>query len=131
MPLLRDGQRLYDAVMADGLPRIADADDGSQHVLYLDGEIVRSVEAKDWSGPLPADPTPAESAAAIQAREATRVAARERRRARIRQAQSAVGVKVGDLNPAQLRALTEILLLRAGALDADLAVRPLAQWVDE
>lgn len=120
---------IHQAVGRDGLPRVGDYDDGSRHVLYLDGDVVRSKTVEEWGAPLPADPTPAESAAAIQAREARRDEARERRRVRIRLAQSAVGVHVKDLTASQRVALVELLLFRAGALDDDLAVRPLDEWV--
>lgn len=131
------------AVATDSLPRVAryieHFDDagvesfGAEvlHVLYLadDSGLPRSVLASEWQGDLPADPTPAESAAAIAARETRRDEARERRRWRIHLAESAVGIHVKDLTLPQRTALVELLLLRAGALDDDLAVRPLETWI--
>ena len=67
MPLLLDQDRHF-AVAADGLPRVGRYDDDSRHVLYLDGDLVRSKTLAEWAAPLPTDPTPEESAAAITAR---------------------------------------------------------------
>jgi hypothetical protein len=133
MSLIRD-RSIHTAVERDGLPRVAAYDDGIDRVLFLDGEIVRSVEASAWIDALPTDPTPAESVAAIAAREAERgnrqAAALLRRQRAHDLAQSAVGVEVGALTPRQVEALLGLLLLRAGALDDDLLVRPLEEWVE-
>lgn len=43
-------------------------------------------------------------------------------------AQSTVGVRVDELTANQTRALLALLLRRAGAVDAGLAVRPLRDW---
>ena len=43
-------------------------------------------------------------------------------------AQSAVGVRLSDLTPAQQRALVAVLLWKAGAVTADLTVKPLEEW---
>lgn len=43
-------------------------------------------------------------------------------------AQTAVGVRVDLLTAAQVRALVAMLLNRAGAIAADLTIRPLADW---
>lgn len=61
---------IADLVARDGLARQATADDGSQHVLFLDGSVVRSILASEWQGALPPDRTEADSLAAIAQREA-------------------------------------------------------------
>jgi hypothetical protein len=131
MPTLLDPEKHF-AVEFDHLPRVADYDDGSQHVLYWD-ELVRSMAAEDWPGPLPADPTPEESAAArqqIKQDEAQAEADADALRQRIlNTAQSAVGVAYDQLTAAQLRALFGILLAKAGALDKNGVVRALNEWV--
>jgi len=128
-------QEIADLVAADGLPRVVTADDGSQHVLYLANGVlpVRSVLASDWPPPLPADPTPEQSQAAIQAR-TTAAQQAEQDAAALRQrvltvAQSAVGIAFDQLTAAQLRALFGVLLHKEGALDKDGKVRPLGEWV--
>lgn len=111
-----------EAVQADGLPRVATADDGTQHVLYLDGAAVRSMLATDWPPPLPTEPTPAESTAATQTRQqaetqrrARAAAARERLRdgrARLRaivQAADALSTTNQALTVAQTRQLAGAL----------------------
>lgn len=126
-------QSIADAVALDGLPRVATADDTSQHVLYLDGETVRSKTAAEWGTPLPSDPTPEQISAAVAAREAARQQA-SADAATLRQqvltiAQSAVGIRADLLTAAQLRALFVVMLWKEGALDNALIVRPLTQWV--
>ena len=129
---------IYQAVMLDGLPRIADYDDGEQRVLYLNGSpLPASMLAADWlvqRGPLPVAPTQQEIDAAIAAREAARQQATADAAALRQQvltiAQSTVGVPINQVSTvAQLRALMAILLWQAGALDRAGAVRPLAEWV--
>jgi hypothetical protein len=129
-------QVIADQVALDGLPRAVMADDASQHVLYLEGEVVRSMLAADWlsqRGPLPSVPTQQEIDAAIAAREAARQQALADAAALRQQvltiAQSAVGVRADLLTAAQLRALFVVILWRDGAIDNALVVRPLAQWV--
>lgn len=134
MPRLLDPERHY-AVERDGLPRVADYDDGLQRVLYLDGAVVRSMPVTDWPPPLPTEPTEAEIAAALAAREqgrqdALRDALALRQALRTKLA-SAVGVQIDDLLVGQLRALVAYLLWREGALDKDLRVRPLSEWAKE
>jgi len=46
-------------------------------------------------------------------------------------AASSVGVAFGNLTPIQVRALLSVLLHKAGALDRNGVVRPLAMWDDE
>jgi hypothetical protein len=136
MPALINGKAIADAVALDGLPRVAIDDAGAQHVLYLPEGIAipHSMLAADWPGALPTDPTPAESSAAIAAREAARgnrqAAALLRRQRTIDLAESAVGVKVGALTPRQVEALLGLLLLQAGALDDALEIRPLDEWAE-
>ena len=43
-------------------------------------------------------------------------------------AASSVGVAFGSLNPPEVRALLAVLLHKAGALDRDGVIRPLAAW---
>lgn len=133
MPVLIDGLALSDAVARDGLPRVAIDDDGIQHVLYLNGgTLPLSMLASAWPSPLPTDPTPQQSEAAITARETERgnrqAAALLRRQRAGDLAESAVGVKVGALTPRQVEALLGVLLERAGALDDDGAVRAVEAW---
>jgi hypothetical protein len=136
MALLTNGEAIRMAVALDGLPRVATADDTAQHVLYLDGSTVRSMLAADWlaaHGPLPTDPTPQQSADAIAAIEAARLAAIAAAATKKGQiltiAQTAVGVRVDLLTAAQLRALFAVTLWKEDALDAALLIRPLAEWV--
>lgn len=130
MPLLPQSE--VDLVTRDGLPRVVTADDGSQHVVYLDGDVVRSVLASDWAGPLPTPPTQAEIDAAIAAREAQKRQEKEDAaalRQRVRNvAGSAVGQSFDTLTAAQVRSLLAVLLHRAGALDKSGVVRPLDEW---
>lgn len=132
------------AVERDGLSRVAryrtEYDDGTQgetqHVLYRDGALVRSMLAADWlaqRGPLPTDPTQTEIDAALAAQEAARVQAAADTAA-LRQrvlglAGSAVGIQIDALTAGQVRALVALLLWKAGALDRNGAVRPLADWL--
>lgn|SRR5262245_55240876 len=124
---------IHDAVEGDGLPRVADYDDGVQRVLFLDGALVRSMLAADWPPPLPVEPTPEQIVQALAAREQARQRA-ETEATQLRQlvrtkAQSAVGVAIDDLMVGQLRALVAILLHKEGALDKDGKIRPLSEWV--
>lgn len=127
MPLL--SQAIADAVKRDGLPRQAVDETGATHVLYLEGAFVRSTLADDWPPPLPTDPTEAEIAAAIAAREAAE-RLKEQDAAALRQrirtaAQSAAGQSFDALTAAQVRALLAVLLYRAGMLDKDGIIQPI------
>lgn len=126
-------QAIADLITLDGLPRVASADDGTSHVLYLDGETVRSMLVKDWPPPLPSDPTPAQSAAAIAAREAARrqfdLDRATRRQKLLSDAQSAVGTAVDQLTAVQLRALVGVLLWMEGGVDTSGRVKPIGEWV--
>jgi len=131
MPLL--SYDIAQAVARDGLPRVATADDNSQHVLFLDGSAVRSMLAADWPPPLPTDPTEAEIAAAIAAREAAALQAIQDAAA-LRQkiltvAGSAVGQSIDTLTAGQVRALVACLLYKNGALDKSGIVQPLKEWL--
>lgn len=134
-----------EAVRLDGLPRAAryltTYDDGNQaetqHVLYRPNGIVQSMPAADWlaqHGSLPTDPTPEQIAAALAAQAAAQqqaVADSALRRQRVLQAaQSAVGVRVNDLDSLQLKTMLACLLWLAGGLDKDLKVRPLNEWLE-
>ena len=134
MPLLLTPDT-HTAVAHDGLPRVANYDDGVLRVLYLDGERVRSMGASDWPPPLPRDPTPEESAAAIAQREAAQqqasADAAALRQQIITLAQSAVGVRLADLTVGQRNALIAVLLWKEGALDRTGTVRPLAEWMKD
>ncbi len=155
MPPVLSGYRpldptAYDAVAADGLPRVARyleifTDDAGQettgaevqHVLYLNGgPLPQSMLASVWlatRGPLPIDPTPQQSADAVAAIEAARVAAlaaaTTKRQQILAIAQSAVGMRVDLLSNIQVRSLFAVILYEEGALDAGLLVRPLSEWV--
>lgn len=132
MPRIIDPDTHF-AVERDGLPRVAAYDDGSRHVLYLDGATVRSMSDADWPPPLPAEPTAEQIAAAIAAREAARQQAAQDalalRQRVIMLAQSAVGVQIDALTAAQVRALIALLLWQAGAIDRAGMVKPLGEWV--
>lgn len=129
-------QTIADRVATDGLPRQATADDGSRHVLYLEGGVlpVRSMAASDWPLPLPTDPTQAQIDAAIlarqQAAQQAQADAAQFRQQILTLAQSTVGVRVDQLTAVQVRALFAVILRQEGALTPDLTIRPLAQWVD-
>lgn len=120
MPLLIDGQALADLVAQDGQPRQASADDGSIHMLFLDGAVVRSCLLPDW---------PAEQLVLAQHAQDRQDALALRARV-LALAQSAVGTRVDDLLAGQVKALVAILLWQAGAIDNAGVVLPLAQWVD-
>lgn len=133
-------QEISDAVATDGLPRVATdtLGSGTQHVFFLNARgTVESMLASAWlatRGPLPTDPTPQESAAAIAARAAaTQQAAADAAQLRqqiIALAQSAVGVRLDALTGPQVRALFALTVLRpAGAVAPDLTVRPLGEWL--
>lgn len=138
MPLLINGLTLFDAVAHDHLPRVAAADDGSRHVLYMENgsSSPRSMLAADWlaqRGPLPADPTQAQIDAALaaiaQAEQQAQADAAQLRQQVLATLQSAVGVRFIDLNNAQLKAIVEVLAWQAGALNKDTTVRPPADWI--
>lgn len=124
---------IADAVKRDGLPRQAMADDGSAHVLFLDGSSVRSMLAADWPPPLPSDPTQAEIDSAVAARQAadqqaiTDAAALRQKILTV--ANSAVGQSIDTITAGQVRALVACLLYRAGALDKSGIVQPLSKWL--
>src|SRR6185503_7259883 len=114
------------AVERDHLPRVAryqtEYDDGTsgetQHVLYWGGAFVQSMITADWlaqRGPLPVDPTPAESNAAVQAlaqaAQQAQTDAAQLRQQVLALAQSTVGMRVdAAFTTAQLRSLLAILL---------------------
>lgn len=126
-----------DLVRLDGLPRVSRAKDDagaeSLHVVYLDGTAVRSMLAVDWPPPLPIDPTPEQSAAAIAAREAAQqqaeqgaLALRQAIRARL---STLAGKRVDDLLVGDLKTLLLYVVWREGGIDKDLKVRPIAEWI--
>ena len=129
----------------DHLPRLAryrtDYDDGTsaetQHVLYWAGTVTQSMEAADWlaqRGPLPADPTQAESDAAILARQQEAQQAAQEAAALRQQIlttlQTAVGVPFKDLTLVQLKAVVAALAWQADALRADTSLRPPVECLD-
>lgn len=123
---------IHEAVERDGLPRVGEYDDGSRHVLYLDGAVVRSMPAADWPPPLPADPTPAEIAAAVAAREQAAQQA-DRDGAQLRQAirtrlESLAGKRIDDLLVGELKTLLLYLIAREGGIDKDLKVKAPGEW---
>jgi len=131
-------QAIADFVTRDHLPRQATADDGSPHVLYWGGAFVQSMESAAWlaqRGPLPADPTPAESDAAVtaiaQAVQQAQTDADTLRQQVRALAQSTIGMRIDAVfTTAQLRSLLAVLLWKAGALSNDLTIRPLADWAN-
>lgn len=126
-----------DQIRLDGLPRVVlgEDQDGSrqQHVVFLEGESVRSTLASEWVGPLPTNPTPQQIIDAIAAREQARVQARLDAQALRQQvvqiAQSSVGIRFDQLTGNQLRAIVSIILWERGVLDKSGVVRPLEEWV--
>lgn len=126
-------QAIADAVKLDGLPRQAPDETDTIHVLYLEAERVRSMLGSEWPPPLPTEPTPQESAAAIAARaaavESDRLSAIALRNRVLSVANTAVGIQLDALTPAQVRALMACLLWKAGGLTAAGAVKPLDQWL--
>lgn len=129
----RVDRTIADLVARDGLSRQAIDEDGAAHVLYLIGDVVHSMLGSDWPPPLPSEPTAQESAAAIAAlaaaKEADRLSAIALRNRVLGVAQTAVGIQLDALTPAQVRALMACLLWKAGGLTASGAVKPLDQWL--
>lgn len=121
MPLLRDGPLLADLVAADGVPRQAEADDGSVHMLYRDGAVVRSCRIQDWP----------QAQVELAQHEQERADAAALRTRVLSLAQGAVGTRADELTAVQLRALYAIVLWKEGALDKNGIVQPLAAWVKE
>jgi len=84
-----------------------------------------------WHLPTP-QPTPEQLQAASDAQESqeaqdAQAAAQLRQRIRT-VALSSVGVAADQLTATQLRAIVIVLLRKAGALDADMKIRPFAEW---
>lgn len=119
VPGIRLPQDIADLVAADGQPRQAVADDGSVHMLFLDGTKVRSCLLADW---------PAEQARLAAAETERQIALATRQRI-LTLAQSAAGVRADDLLAGQVKALLILLLHKEGALDKDGKIRPLGDWV--
>lgn len=118
------------AVERDGLPRVAAYDDGSQHVLYLDGAIVRSMAVRDWAPPLPRIPTQAESdtaAAALLVERQQQNSRRATERARAA-GHVAVGTTVDSLTTPQLLGLVRAMAHSLGAVDDDGTIKPYDRW---
>jgi hypothetical protein len=141
MPALLLPPDVADLVRSDGLPRLVDAvewDDTAPTgatvptVVYLDG-FVRSMPASAWPPPLPTDPTPAQIAAAIAARQAAAQQAQSDalalRQRIVTLAQSAVGVSIDALTAGQRNALIACMLYKAGGIDAAGVVKPLSSWL--
>jgi hypothetical protein len=118
MPLLP--QSIADLVAQDGIARQATADDSTVHMLFRDGLVVRSCLLADW---------PAEQLV-LAAHEQERTDAAALRTQVLTVAQSAVGVAADQLTAVQLRALFMVVLWKAGALNKNGIVQPLASWVD-
>jgi hypothetical protein len=102
-------QAIADQVAIDQQPRQATADDGSVHMLFLDGGVVRSVLLNDW---------PAEQLA-LAARDAVRIKRQALRVALRSAAQAHAGKRAGQLTLPELRDLVLILLEERGLLDED------------
>jgi hypothetical protein len=117
MPLLP--QSIADLVAADGVARQATADDGTTHMLFRDGPLVRSCLVADW---------PAEQLV-LAAHEQARQEALALRQRVLTIAQSAVGTQIDLLTAVQVRALIAVLLWKGGALDKAGVVKPLTDWI--
>lgn len=93
---------------------------GQLIVRFLDGDLKR-------------DPTSQEQAAidaVVAAHDPQLLTQAEQLREAIKTiAQSAVGETLDNLTQAQLKALVAILLWKAGAVESNLTIRPLGQWV--
>ena len=98
-------------------------DEGDQLVVrFLDGDLKR----------LPTAQEQAAIDAVVAAHDPAGLTANETLREAIKTlAQSAVGVALNDLTAGQRNALIAILLWKSGAVDSDLKIRPLGQWVRE
>lgn len=108
MPRLLD-YTIHEAVERDGQPRVGDYDDGTQQMLFKDGDLVRSVELAAW---------PAEQQALAQ-RESARTK-RSALRASLRTAAAAHrGKDARALTLPELRDLVLVLLEERGLLDDD------------
>jgi len=129
-----------DLTRADGLPRVVryqdEANAESLHVAYLPvgSDVLHTMLADRWPPPLPTDPTPEASTAAIAARQQAAIdmanAATQLRQQVLALAQGTVGMRVdAAFTTAQLRSLLAILLYKVGALNNDLTIRPLGDWV--
>ena len=130
MPVLP--QAIADLVAADGLARVATADDTSQHVLYWDTNIVRSMPASAWPPPLPTPPTARQSATAVAARQAAAQQAlidEAALDARVKNlAAGCVGMSVDDLLAGHVKTLIILWLHRMKALDKDGKIKQLSDW---
>jgi len=130
MPVLP--QAIADAVLLDGLPRVAVDNEGTPQVLYLDGALVRSMLAASWPPPLPAPPTARQSATAIAARQAAAQQAlldEAALDARVKNlAAGCVGMSVDDLLAGHVKTLVILWLHRMKALDKDGKIKQLSDW---
>ena len=111
-------QAIADQVAADGMPRRATADDGSEHMLFLDGARVRSCLLADW-------PT---QQAALAAKEAERQSAAQLKQQIRTRLDSLAGKKVDDLLVGELKTLLLYLIHREGGVSKDLTIKPVAEW---
>ena len=126
--LLMRGLEIQEAVGRDGLPRVAQANDGTQDVMYLaDGaHIAQSMSAAEWlaqRGPLPADPTQAEIDAALAQRDAER----QKRQAMSNSLRGAANAHRGKtaalLTLPEMRDIMALWMDEKGLLDADGKIR--------
>ncbi len=131
MPLLP--QAIADLVALDGLARVATDNEGTQHVLYFDTSVVRSMLASAWPPPLPTPPTPQEIAAAIAARQAAAQQAQADavalRAQIVTTLQGAAGVTFANLTLVQLKAVVAAMAWKAGALNRDTTLKPPGDWL--
>lgn len=116
MPLLP--QSTADLVREDGTPRVCDADDGTQHMLYRDGGMVRSCLLGDW--PAAQQDLAAKQQAAIDA-----AALRQTIRDRLT---GMAGKRVDDVTVGELKTLLLYLVWREGGIAKDLTVKPIGEW---
>lgn len=118
MALILDGEAIRALVLADGLAREATADDGTVHVLFRDGALVRSVLLADW---------PAEQVAQAT-RDAERQDAAVLRQAIRDRLAAMAGKRVDDLLVGELKTLLLYLVWREQGIDKELKVKPIAEW---
>jgi hypothetical protein len=101
---------------------VVDVDDALLQVLTQTGSKTLKPD-----GTISVDTTAAAAAQLLATQQAAAIAAQ--RAAAVTLAQSAVGLNITALTANQQRALLACLLYRAGAVDANLVILPLGQWL--
>lgn len=125
----------HTAVALDHLPRVARYADEqgaeSRKVLYWTGRRVETLTEAEWlaqRGPLPADPTPQDTAAALTARQQDTQDAAALRAAIRTRLDALVGKRIDDLLVGDLKTLLLYLVWRENGIDKDMKVRPIGEW---